>query len=157
MNYRPISLTNCTSRVLERMVNKRLNWFLKKNYILSNFQSGFRKNRSTVDNLAYFESNIMEAFSSNEYLVYIFYDIEKAYDTQWRLNIIQELLNHCLKANLVHFVANFLKNRSFMISLDLYSSERVLENGIPQGSVLGVTLFIVSINSIFQNFKSPVV
>jgi hypothetical protein len=51
-NYRPISLTNCICKILERIINKRLCWFLESNDLLSFYQAGFRKNRSTADNLA---------------------------------------------------------------------------------------------------------
>jgi hypothetical protein len=50
-NYRPIALTNCACKILEKMVSKRLVWFLENNEKLSIFQSGFRKNRCTIDNL----------------------------------------------------------------------------------------------------------
>lgn len=96
----------------------------------------------------------MEAFNRNEYLVSIFFDLEKAYDTTWRYNILQELLNHGLKGNLVHFISNFLMKRKFTVSLGgITSKSRIMENGIPQGSVLSVTLFILAINSIFRSLS----
>ena len=79
-NYRP----NCCCKLLERMINKRLMWFLEKNDKLSMFQSGFRKYRGTIDNLAYLESEIMESYASNKHLVALFFHLEKAYDTVWR-------------------------------------------------------------------------
>ena len=50
-NYRPIALTSCLCKTMERMVNNRLVWYLESNNILTPQQSGFRKNRSTVDHL----------------------------------------------------------------------------------------------------------
>ena len=50
-NYRPIALTSCIYKTMEMMINKRLVWFLKTINILTNIQCGFRKNRSTVDQL----------------------------------------------------------------------------------------------------------
>ena len=41
-NYRPIALTNCISKTLERMINERLVWYLETNNIITEFQSGFR-------------------------------------------------------------------------------------------------------------------
>ena len=50
-NYRPISLTSCLCKTTERIINTRLVWFLEKNNILTKYQSGFRKGRTTTEQL----------------------------------------------------------------------------------------------------------
>lgn len=124
---------------------------------MSKFQAGFRKNRSTLDNLSTLETHIMTSFAQNEHLVAVFFDIEKAYDTTWCHFIIQALLNSGLKGNIVHFIQNFLSDRKFSVVIGKNcSSTRSLENGIPQGSVLSCSLFIIAINSLFEKIKLPV-
>ena len=68
-NYTPIVLTNCLCKTLERMINKRLTWFLESNNHISWFQSGFRSDRSTTDNLVRLETFICDAFIKKEHVV----------------------------------------------------------------------------------------
>ena len=69
-NYRPISLTSCLCKTMERMINTRLVWFLEKN-ILSKYQSGFRKGRTTTDQLIRLESFIRDSFLKGNHVVLI--------------------------------------------------------------------------------------
>ena len=71
-NYRPIALTSCLWKTMERMVNARLMWCLESESHLSDVQCGFRKNRSTVDHLVRFESFVRETFIKKEHVVAIF-------------------------------------------------------------------------------------
>ena len=73
---------------MERMINKRLVWFLESNNILSNTQCGFRKNRSTIDHLVRLETFIRDAFVNKEHAVSIFFDLEKANDTTRKYGIL---------------------------------------------------------------------
>ncbi|GBN35015.1 hypothetical protein AVEN_183831-1 [Araneus ventricosus] len=78
INYRPIALTSCLCKILERMVNARLVYILETNKWLSPFQSGFRRGRSTLDNILRLETTIREAFVSKKHLISIMFDMEKS-------------------------------------------------------------------------------
>ena len=90
-NYRPIALTSCLCKTLERMINKRLLWYLESNDLISPIQSGFRSERSTNDHLIRLETFIRDAFVNREHFVYVFFDLEKAYDTTSRYGILERL------------------------------------------------------------------
>ena len=86
------------------MINKRLVWYLESNNLLTMFQSGFRAERSTIDNLVR-----LDTFIKREHVVAVFFDFEKAYDTSWRYGILKDLHNFGLKGRLPNFIKSFLK------------------------------------------------
>lgn len=156
-SYRPISLTCCTSKILEKMVNLRLIWYLEREKLLSNFQMGFRKNRSTTDAMIYLENAIQNSFFHRNHLVAIFFDMEKAYDTTWRYGILKQLYSWRMKGNLPNFIKSFMSHRSFKVALqDTTSHIHNLENGVPQGSNLSVTLFAIAINDLLESIPPNV-
>ena len=61
-NFRPIALTTCLCKTMERMINARIMWSLESQGLLSEKQCGFRKNHSTLDHLVRFETFIRNAF-----------------------------------------------------------------------------------------------
>ena len=112
-NYRPIALTSCLCKTLERLINKRLTWFLEStNDHISRFQSGFRTDRSSTDNLVRLETFIRDAFIKKEHVVAVFFDLEKAYDTTWRYGIFKDIHKLGLRGRLLTFMgAQWLSGR----------------------------------------------
>ncbi|GBM11505.1 putative RNA-directed DNA polymerase from transposon X-element [Araneus ventricosus] len=156
-NYRPIALTSCLSKLLERMVSARLMHVLERSKWFVPSQSGFRRRRNTIDNLLKLETAIREAFVRKKHLVSIFFDIEKAYDRTWRYGILKDLSDIGLKGNLPLFIKNFLQTRIFQIRIgNILSDNFNQQEGIPQGSVPSVLLFIIKINGIVSKLPAYV-
>ena len=91
-SYRPIALTSCVCKLFERMINRRLMWYLEHNNLLPDDQCGFRQYRSTVDHLVRLESILQNAFLRNEHALAVFFDLETAYDTTWRYGIFDSFM-----------------------------------------------------------------
>ena len=153
-SYRPISLTSCLCKLFEKMVLFRLTKELERNHIIKTYQSGFKKLHSTIDPLVRFESAIQETFLEGNFLVAVFIDLEKAYDMVWRHLVLKILSDTGLGGHLPHFIKNFLTNRTIKVKIgEFISPEFLLENGLPQGSVLSCILFSLIINSIFKDIE----
>ena len=72
-NYRPVALTSCLCKVMERMVNDRLVWVLESKILISKFQCGFRKDHSILDHLVRLEHFICEAFAEKKQVLAVFF------------------------------------------------------------------------------------
>jgi len=156
-SYRPISLTSCLCKLLEKMVNLRLMFVLERDKILPPNQSGFRKNRCTMDNLIQLETDISNAIEQKLHSIAVFFDIKKAYDTAWRYGVVKALHTCGLRGSLIHFVWNFLKQRSIVVRIgSVVSRVEEVSEGIPQGSVLSCTCFIVAMNEVSRNLPAYV-
>ena len=94
---------------------------------------------------------IRDAFLNKQEVVSIFFDLEKAYDTTWKYGILRDLHEAGLRGRMPIFISKFLENRNFRIRLGSTLSDAFeQEMGVPQGSILSVTLFSLKINSLVK-------
>lgn len=148
-NLRPICLSSCVLKLFERMVNRRLMRYLEKNNTLGKVQFGFRRGHQTNDVISHIDNYARKAINDKKHAEIIFLDLQKAYDRTWRRLILKRLAKANVTGNMAKFCSSFLERREFHVRYNgQLSNPKTQENGVPQGSVLAVTFFLLAVESI---------
>ena len=151
-NYRPISVLNSFSKIIEKIVVNQLNNYLQFNSILSNCQFGFRAALSTENAIQKFLNDIYTVFSRSEYAICIFMDLCKAFDTVNHRILLQKLSYYGICGNAHRWFTSYFCNRQQFVSIGTSkSSLRRVSCGVAQGSIVGPLLFILYMNDIVRS------
>lgn len=156
LNYRPIFNLQFLSKLIERVVLKRLTDHMTENGMHCHSQFGYKKSHSTENLLLEIVDETLIGFDSKTATILILLDMSAAFDTV-DLNKLLSILQYKigLRGTALKWFQSFLLGRSQKVLVNGVISEVLLTlYGVPQGSVLGPVLFNIYVASLAEVAKS---
>lgn len=155
-SYRSIAMASCLRKLFERILNFRLEWFVESEGRLGRCQSGFRKGRSTMDNVVALWSFVSLKMSEGLNVFSVFIDIKGAFD-----NVNIELLYSRLRAlnlppQFASLIFSLFKFKDLYIRHDGVTENRHSFTGVPQGCVLSPFCFDLYIDGVFDDLPPDI-
>ncbi|KAJ9437586.1 putative RNA-directed DNA polymerase from transposon X-element, partial [Diplonema papillatum] len=151
--YRPIALTSCVAKLLERLVHCRLSCHLEGK--LHPTQAGFQKGRSAEEQIATVQLTLQAARDSGKRSVLLLFDITKAFDRVVKSILTKELQKKGVSGRMLRWICEFLRKRRAAVKVnDSLGRFYDLEKGVPQGTVLAPLLFLCYIDSLAAKLNS---
>ena len=147
-NYRPISLLPSFSKILEKIVYKRLYSFFSRFNLFSNSQFGFRKGHSTSHANCLLIDKVAAAFGKKFTTLGISLDLSKAFDTIDHKILLHKLRHYGVRVTALDWFESYLTGRTQQVCFNDHASNNInaINFSVPQGFILGPLLFIIYVN-----------
>ena len=153
-NYCPISNLTLISKTIEKVVSAQLNTYLKDNNLLEPCQSAYRQGHSTETALVLVQNDVICAVGQRKAVLLVLLDLSAAFDMVNHQLLIKTLQQLGIRGTMLHWFSTYLVGRLQRIKVNGVTSQpKLLDCGVPQGSVLGPILFTIYTASLGQLFR----
>lgn len=143
-NYRGISLISTAYKVFSKILQKKLEPYLKE--VINEKQAGFIKNRSTTDQIFILKEAISKYWEYNKTMAILFVDFRKAYDSIFRDKLWEKMQRFGIPKKIINLVKVTLKSSKGVVKMDgEYSKAFNIKTGVRQGDGISPLLFNIVI------------
>lgn len=146
-NFRPIAIVPILGKILEIIIKEKMICYCEKNKIISESQFGFKKKSSTVKALVRMVEDIVEGLDRGVASHALMCDLTRAFDCVNTEILLEKMEHYGFRGNVWQLFRSYLMNRKqYVLFNDNESGLLPVQNGVPQGSVLGPILFLLYMN-----------
>ncbi|KAK6035516.1 reverse transcriptase, partial [Cooperia oncophora] len=139
---KPVSITSVFARLFEKTLKKHIVLHLEDHSVISPYQHGFQKGKSTVTAMIQVLNDWTKYLDEGKNVDVIYFDFLKAFDRVPHEKLLHKMYVVGIHPRIIAWLRSFLSERKFIVRVNSsFSKPRIARSGVPQGGVLSPILF----------------